>query len=172
MARPEDRLQIRCAMFAKSHVALPTFWTALEHGRRHSGTAIQRAAEWQRLARKGVRTGLPDLIFITHGFVLAVELKVGSSQSETQKVTETALLTLGHGYVIARSVEQLGEALERHGIPLASGWRIDAQRHDAALDGEPKPARKPSKPRAAKPTRSQIARGNRIALALATGAGE
>lgn len=170
MARPEDRLQVRCAMFATSHVLPPTFWTAVEHGRKHSGTATQRAAEWQRLKRKGVRTGLPDLLFITHGFVLAAELKVGSSQSETQKATEAAFLALGHGYVIARSVEQLGEALARHGIPLAHGWRIAAQHHDAALDGEPKPARKQSKPRAAKPTRSQIARGNRLALALARGA--
>lgn len=148
MARPEDRLQIRCAMFCKSHVAPHVFWTAIEHGRQHKGTAEQRAREWQRLARKGVQTGLPDLLFIAHGFVLAAELKTDTGrQSETQRATQGRLEALGHGYSVCRSVEALGEALERHGIPLAVGWRVAAMRHDAALDGDAPKRTRATKPR-------------------------
>lgn len=170
MARPEDRLQVRCAMFATSHVLPPTFWTAVEHGRKHSGTATQRAAEWQRLKRKGVKPGLADLWFFSHGYVYCAELKASTKQSDNQYEFQAKMAALGHGYSVVRSVEQLGEALSERGIPLAPNWRLAAQQHDAALDGEPKPARKQSKHRAAKPTRSQIARGNRLALALARGA--
>lgn len=170
--RSEDRLQSRCAMFAKSHVLPPTFWTAIEHGRAHVGTAEQRAREWQRLARKGVRTGLPDLLFITHGFVAAIELKVGTRQSDTQRATQEALEALGHGYSLVRSVEALGEALERHGIPLAPGWRVAAMHHDAALEAPPKGHNKP--PRVAKPrgNKRQMARVNDMMLAMAKGGGE
>lgn len=157
--RNEDRLQIRCAMFCGSHLAPHVFWTAIEHGRRHKGTAEQRAAEWQRLARKGVRTGLSDLLFIVQGFVLAAELKTDTGrQSETQKATQARLEALGHGYVIARSVEALGEALERHGIPLAAGWRVAAMRHDAALDGDAPKRTRATKPRAARPKAATLAK--------------
>jgi len=151
--RPEDRLQARCAMFCKSHVLPPCEWTAIEHGRQHSGSKEQRAREWQRLARKGVKKGLPDLWFIMPGFLLCVELKAGkNAETDEQAALGDRLKAMGHGYEVARSVEQLGEALQRHGIPLAAGWQVAALHHDAALDVPSKGHNKPPRARAAKPT--------------------
>jgi hypothetical protein len=152
-------------MFCVSHLRPPTVWTAIEHGRKHSGTATQRASEWMRLKRKGVKAGLPDLWFLTLGRLLCVELKAGKNDAtDAQDAFGAALNAIGHGYIVVRSVEQLGEALDACAIPLAAGWRMAAQNHDRALDTVPKPTRKPSKPRAAKPTRAQIARGNAASL--------
>ncbi|MCC6574489.1 MAG: hypothetical protein IT462_11935 [Planctomycetes bacterium] len=171
--QPEARLRARCASFLTSHLVKPCWFTAIEHGRRHHGTVEQRAREWQHLAAQGVKQGIGDLLVLAPGFCCFIELKAGANkQSEAQHAFQAVMAALGHGYSVVRSVEQLGEALSERGIPLAPNWRLAAQHHDAALDGEPKPARKQSKPRAAKPTRSQVARGNRIALALARGAGE
>ena len=172
--RGEDRLQVRCAMLCTSHVSKDVFWTAIEHGRQHKGTGTQRASEWQRLARKGVKTGLPDLLFIMPGYVLAVELKTQEGvQSDTQKATQTKLQAMGMGYQVVRSVEGLGEAFEAHGIPITPGWRVAAMRHDAALDTPPKghnkPPRAPAKPRG---NRKQVARWNTAMLAMAKGPSE
>lgn len=172
MAAPEERLQIRCAMFSKSHVLAPCKWTAIEHGRKHAGTTEQRAREWQRLERKGVKKGLSDLWYIMPGFILCCELKAGrNTESDAQEAWGADLRAMGHGYEVPRSVEQLAEALERHGIPLAPGWRVAAMHHDAALE-TPKPlTKKPRNPRIAKPKapRGRVERGNRLALAMARG---
>jgi hypothetical protein len=163
--RPEERLQVRCAMFCTSHVPLPTFWTAVEHGRVHKGTNEQRAREWQRMARAGVKKGLPDLWFLAPSYVLMVELKSDAGrQTDAQKVFQAQMAALGHGYSVVRSVEQLGEVLQDNGIPLAPGWRIKAQLHDAALDGEAPARKKPAWKFPQKPTARQVAAGNRAAL--------
>jgi hypothetical protein len=65
---------------------------------------------------------------------------------------------LQFGYEVVRSVEQLGEALERHNIALAPGWRIAAQYHDAALDVPAKGHNKPPRARAPKPTARTLAK--------------
>jgi len=170
MSRPEERLQIRCAMFCTSHVLPPTFWTAVEHGRQHKGTPEQRAREWQRMARAGVKKGLADLWFLAPSYVLLVELKTPSNkQTEAQHAFQARMAALGHGYEVVRSVEQLGEVLQRHGIPLADGWRTKAQIHDAALDAQPPVRKNPARNFPQKPTRTQIAAGNRVALAMARG---
>lgn len=167
MMRPEDRLQARCAMFCKSHVLPPCEWTAIEHGRQHSGSKEQRAREWQRLARKGVKKGLADLWFIMPRFLLCCELKAGKNyETDDQAALGARLVAMGHGYTVCRSVEQLGEALERHGIPLAPNWRLAAMHLDAALDVAPKPPRKAAKPRTAKPTAQGLAK---LAKARASG---
>lgn len=168
MAQPEARLRARCAMFLRSHA--PGLWfSAIEHGRRHSGDAAQRAREWQRLAAQGLRPGLGDMLVIPAGPVLWVECKVGSNgQSDAQRTMQRDMEERGHGYVVIRSVEQLGEELEARGIPLAPGWRVAAMHHDAALDGEAPVRKRPRKPRVAepKPTRTQITRANAAMLAM------
>jgi len=174
---PEARLRARCAMFLKSHLVPPCWFSAIEHGRAHRGTAEQRAREWQHLARQGVQKGIGDMLILAPGYCCFIELKsqVGK-QSDAQHAFQAVMATLGHGYEVVRSVEQLGEKLVQHGIPLAAGWRVAAMHHDAALDGEPnlrtsKPNLRTSgaKVRTSKPTRTQIARGNAAALAMARG---
>ena len=159
MMRPEDRLQARCRMFLDAHLVRPCWWSSVGHERK------QTLRQGQMQKARGVKRGLPDVMIWAPGYFCGVELKAGKNDTtDAQNGFAAAMAALQHGYAVVRSVEQLGEALERHGIPLAPGWRIAAQHHDAALDGEPKPARKPSKPRAAKPTRGQVAVGNRLAL--------
>lgn len=167
--RPEDRLRARCAMLLKSHLMSPCWFTAIEHGRRHHGTMEQRAREWQHLARQGVQRGVADLLVLAPGYCAFVELKTQTGrQSDAQHAFQAAMAALGHGYAVCRSVEQLGEELSQRGIPLAAGWRQIAQAHDAALDVEPKPKR-PAKPRAAKPSRGQVARWNATLLERISG---
>lgn len=171
--KPEARLRSRCRAFGDSHVLLPTYWTAIEHGRKHSGTDEQRAREWGRLKAQGVKEGIADLMYQVPGFTLWVECKSGKNKQQPAQIAfMEAQLRIGNGYEIVRSVEALGEALERHGIPLAPGWRVAAMHHDAALEAPPKGHNKP--PRAVKPrgNRKQVARWNTAMLAMAKGGGE
>lgn len=153
MAQPEARLRARCAMFLKSHLMFPCWYSAIEHGRKHSGTAEQRAREWQRLLAQGVKPGLADMLVLAPAFVLWLEMKAGANkQSPAQEAFARDMGALCFGYEVIRSVEQLGEALQRHGIPLAANWRVAAMHHDAALDVPTKGPNKPPRTRTAKPT--------------------
>jgi hypothetical protein len=161
--RPEDRLQSRVRMFLDAYLSPPVWWSSVGHERKQ--TLAQGAAQKAR----GIRRGLPDVMIWAPSYFLGVELKAGKNgTTDAQNVFQAQMAVLGHGYEVVRSVEQLGEKLVQHGIPLAGGWRIAAQLHDHALDGAT-PPRKPSKPRTPKPTRTQVAAGNRVALAMARG---
>jgi len=162
--KPEARLRARCAMFLKSHLMHPCWFSALEHGRRHHGTAEQRAREWQALARQGVVAGIGDMLVLAPGYALWLELKSATGrQSDAQLAMQQAMAALGHGYALVRSVEQLVDVLEQHGIPLLAGARVAALRHDGmlAVPVARKPARA-AKPSAAKPTRKQLATLSRL----------
>jgi len=163
--RPEERFQSRVRMFLDACLVRPCWWSSVGHERK------QTLRQGQLQKARGIRRGLPDVMVWAPGYFLGLELKAGkNAATDAQEAFGAAMAALGHGYAVVRSVEQLGEALAERGIPLAANWRLACQHHDAALDAPPKGHNKP--PRAAKPTRSQIARGNRIALALARGAGE
>ena len=153
MAQPEARLRSRCRMFLQSHLVSPCWFTAIEHGRKHAGTAEQRAREWQHLQSQGVKQGVADVLVLAPGFAFMAELKAGANkQSDAQVAMQRVMEALQHGYAVCRSVEQLGEALQRHGIPLAAGWQVAAQHHDAALDAPQRGHNKPPRTRTAKPT--------------------
>jgi len=159
MAQPEARLRARCAMLLKSHLASPCWFTSIEHGRKHAGTPQQRAAEWTRLQAQGVKAGIGDMLILAPGYAVWLELKAGANkQSDVQLSMQSAMVALGHGYAVVRSVEQLVDVLEQHGIPLLAGARVAALRHDGmlAVPVAKKPARV-AKPRAEKPTRKQLA---------------
>lgn len=159
MRRPEDRLQARVRMFLDAHLAPPAWWSSVGHERKQ--TLAQGAAQKAR----GIRRGLPDVMIWAPGYFLGVELKAGKNRTtDAQDGFAQAMARLGHGYAVVRSVEQLGEVLQDNGVGMLWGWRQKAQIHDAALDGEKPAPRKLSRPRAAKPTRAQVAAGNRMAL--------
>lgn len=164
MAQPEARLRARCAMLLKSHLAPPCWFSSIEHGRKHAGTAEQRAREWQRLASQGVVAGIGDMLILAPGYALWLELKAGANkQSDAQLAMQNAMAALGHGYAVVRSVEQLVDVLEQHGIPLLAGARVAALRHDGmlAVPAARKPARA-VKPRDEKPTPKQRAAMSRL----------
>jgi hypothetical protein len=157
--RPEDRLQSRTRMFLDAHLAPPAYWSSVGHERK------QTLRQGQMQKARGIKRGLPDVMIWSPGYFLGVELKAGkNSTTDAQDGFAQAMARNQHGYAVVRSVEQLGETLVQHGIGLLWGWQLAAQRHDAALDGEA-PARKVSaRPRTAKPTRAQVAAGNRMAM--------
>lgn len=148
--RPEDRLQARCRMFLDTHLAPPAWWSSVGHERK------QTLRQGQMQKARGIKRGLPDIMIWAPGYFLGVELKCGGNKpTDAQHAFHVAMSALGHGYDVVRSVEQLGESLINHGIPLALGWRLAAQHHDACLDGEPTIRKRTAKPREAKPSRSQ-----------------
>lgn len=160
MARPEDRLQSRCRMFLDACLPAPCWWSSVGHERKQ--TLIQGAMQKAR----GIKRGLPDIMVWAPGYFLGVELKAGANKAtDAQQQFASRMAALGHGAVVVRSVEALGEALVQHGIPMAQHWRVAAQSHDAALDVAPA-KHAPRKPKriATKPTLRQIARGNRLSL--------
>lgn len=164
MMQPEARLRARCAMLLKSHLAPPCWFSSVEHGRKHAGTPQQRAAEWTRLQAQGVKAGIGDMLILAPGFALWLELKAGvNKQSDAQLAMQIAMAALSHGYALVRSVEQLVDVLEQHGIPLLAGARVAALRHDGmlAVAVARKPARA-TKPAIAKPTPKQRAAMSRL----------
>ena len=151
-------------MLLKSHLAPPCWFSSIEHGRKHAGTQQQRAAEWTRLKAQGVQAGIGDTLILAPGYALWLELKSAiGRQSEAQLAMQHAMTALGHGYAVVRSVEQLVDALEQHGIPLHAGARVAALRHDGmlAVPVAHKPARA-TKPAIAKPTPKQRAAMSRL----------
>ena len=163
MARPEDRLQMRSRMFLDACLAVPHYWSSIAHERKQS------PASGQRQKARGVRAGLPDIIIIVAGYVLAVELKSATGTvTPSQAATAGKLRELGHGYSVVRSIQQLGEEITRAGILLTPNWQVVAARHDAELHAIA-PAKKRLAAPKAKPTLSQIARGNRFSLVGAKG---
>lgn len=151
--RLEDRLQSRCRMLLDSHLQPPCYWSSVGHERK------QTLIQGQMQKARGVRRGLPDVMVWAPGYFLGVELKAGSNTAtEDQRAFGQAMAALGHGYAIVRSVEQLVDVLEQHGIPLLAGARVAALRHDGmlAVPVAKKPARV-VKARAEKPTRKQLA---------------
>ena len=155
-------------MLLKSHLAPPCWFSSIEHGRKHAGTQQQRAAEWTRLKAQGVQAGIGDTLILAPGYALWLELKSAiGRQSEAQLAMQHAMTALGHGYAVVRSVEQLVDVLDQHGIPLHAGARVAALRHDGMLAVPVKVAKRTAKPRAAKPTRKQVAQANRLMLGMA-----
>lgn len=151
--QPEARLQSRCRMLLDGHLQPPCWWSSVGHERK------QTLAQGQMQKARGIKRGLPDVMIWAPGYFLGVELKCGRNDTtDAQDGFAQAMAALGHGYAVVRSVEQLGEALERHGIPLAPGWRVAAMHHDAALDGEAPVRKRASKPRAARAQPRQLAR--------------
>lgn len=160
--RPEDRLQSRCRMLLDACLLPPCWWSSIAHERK------QTPRQGQMQKARGVKAGLPDMMVWAPGHFLGVELKVGkNSTSDAQDGFGEAMVRLGNGYEVIRSVEALGEALERHGIPIAPGWRVKAQIHDMEL-ASAQPTVKRTGTTTGKslrrPTLQQVARGNRLAL--------
>jgi hypothetical protein len=157
--RPEDRLQSRARMFLDKYLLPPAYYTAIEHGRKHAGTPQQRAREWERLKAKGVKAGLPDLMFFGGYYnFLPMELKAGkNTTSAGQDLFGAAMKALGMPYEVCRSVCEIGFKLLNYGFHLGAEWQAAAQHHDAALARETPPKRpRAAKPRAAKPTAAQV----------------
>lgn len=147
-------------MLLDAHLLPPCLWSSVAHER------LQTPRQGAMQKARGIRRGLPDIMVWAFGYFLGVELKAGKgTTTDAQDGFAKAMAACQHGYEVVRSVEALGEALERHGIPLRAGWRVAAQIHDAALDVAvaPKTGRTTGRT-IRKPTIKQAALGNRLAM--------
>jgi hypothetical protein len=162
--RPEDRLQSRARMFLDAYLAPPAWWSSVGHERK------QTLRQGQMQKARGIKRGLPDVMVWAPYLFFAVELKAGkNTTTDAQDGFAQAMARNQHGYAVVRSVEQLGEVLQNHGIGMLWGWRQAAQLHDIALDGEAPARKKPARNFPQKPTRKAVAAGNAASLAMARG---
>ena len=135
-------------MYLKAALPPPptAFFSAIEHGRLHTGDEYQRMKEWQRMKGQGVKQGLCDLFIIAWGRFIAVELKKTTGLSDAQKAFRDACQANGQAHVVCRSVVELDAALRAIGLPIPRSMALAAMSHDAALS-VPEPTRKPRAPR-------------------------
>lgn len=134
--RPEDRLRSRVRLYLNAAWPKPPegFWSSLEHGRKHHGTDLERAIEWNRMKAQGIHTGLPDVICLGWNLLVALELKVGKNTTRiAQDHFASACHANGFSYFVCRSVVEVDEALRRVGLPIPRSMALAAQGHDAAL---------------------------------------
>ncbi len=115
MKHPEHALHVAVAQYLGWVLRPPIFWTSIDHGAGRM-TAISAAL---RKAR-GVKPGLPDILILAPGpNVLGIELKAqgGGYQSPAQREVEAAFKDCKAWYVLCRSVEEVGKALDFIKIP-------------------------------------------------------
>jgi hypothetical protein len=93
------------------------FWTSLENRPRSRLSVLLQK-------RRGVRSGLPDLMFISAPKVIFIEVKSRSGRaSRAQRRTREELLVVGCEWFMARSARAALTALHRSGIPFRRPWR-------------------------------------------------
>ena len=168
--KPEHALQASVAAFFKSWMPADVPWSSADHGITFAGSQLQRMNQWNRLAARGVKKGLHDMpVILYRGHLHSIELKQpGQDADDEQAAWGAKLIAQGATWDVCHSRREVWDSMCRAfpaGNPLKPPPAMF--RLCLAKDDEPapvKPARKPSRPRAAKPTLSQAARGNRFSL--------
>ncbi len=111
--REEDQLQIAVADYLRVAMPPDIAWSAIEHAQQMS------AREGKRRKDKGVRRGLPDLVFWMCERCLCIELKTPTGrQSPAQKDFAALVTAQRHDYRICRSVDDVEAVLREYGIRL------------------------------------------------------
>ncbi len=111
--RPEDSLQIRTVRWLRTALPLEVLWSGIEHAGQISlrQGAVRKA--------KGVRRGLPDLLFWHGGKSIAVELKTASGvQSDAQKDFMDRFRAAGGIYAVCRSEQDVELLLRAADVPV------------------------------------------------------
>jgi VRR-NUC domain len=94
------------------------FWTSLENRPRSRLSGLLQK-------RRGVRSGLPDLMFISAPKVIFIEVKSRSGRaSRAQRRTRHELLAVGCEWFMARSARAALTALHRSGVPFRRPWKV------------------------------------------------
>lgn len=108
MNKSEDRIQQECVM-----------WFRNTYTRIGQGIIFHVPNQnQQHLHGIGVLGGVSDLIVVIQGRVLFVEIKTESgTQSDAQKRFETNVNTLGHTYILIRSLDEFKSFILSHTQP-------------------------------------------------------
>jgi len=98
---------------------LLTWWSSLDH-------AAQLSARYgAERKRRGVKRGLPDIIILTDGCLIGIELKVARGELTFEQAdTMSKWNQLGHHIYVARSLEEVQEILDHCRIPLRTRMTI------------------------------------------------
>ena len=109
--KPEEALHRAVADYLR-WVKPPALWLHIPNGEARS------KATGARLKAMGVLPGAPDLMFVGHGGVTSfIELKApGKYLSPAQKAFRDTVTSLGCQYAVARSVDDVAEALQSWGL--------------------------------------------------------
>lgn len=124
--RPEDELQANVAKYLDRALPLASWWTATANGAWLGGDKRRRMIQAARLKRTGVKSGAPDLIILHDGRFLGIELKVeGETLTDKQMEAEDQIVIAGGGFAVARSIEQVEQALLHWQVPLRARVTIE-----------------------------------------------
>ena len=115
--RPEFDEQTRLAVLLEQSLDSTVFWSSLEN------TPRTRLDElFQR--RRGVKSGLPDLLVISNGQAIFVELKSRrGSLSKVQRQTRLALRGANATWLMARSARAALLGLHRSGVAFRKSFK-------------------------------------------------
>jgi len=112
-ARPEDDLHIAVARTLDRLMPPEVFWFHCPNG----GT--RNVIEAVQFKRRGVKPGIPDLLFIYRGNLNGIELKSDKGKlSDSQRHTQFLMRAAGCRIETARSENEVYELLKAFGIPL------------------------------------------------------
>lgn len=119
MRRPEQILQQNAVKFLRQALPPPPagpVWFAPDPGVFASGEHARKIGGIRK--SMGVRSGIPDLVFIWRT-PFAIEFKApNGAPSGVQKEVMAELATMGANTYIARRLEDVQIALEAEGVPL------------------------------------------------------
>jgi len=149
---PEHMLQKACAKFLNHALPEDCFYTAIDH-------ATRSAVEGAEKKSRGVKRGIPDLMFKFHRRTVWIELKTEKGVvSDTQEDVRAALTRQGDDWHVARSIDDVEAILRSYGLPLKATAGGVTERLQQRLDLP----RKAGKPRVAKPGAGRIRRTEAI----------
>lgn len=118
---PEEKLHLSVAAFLSVALRAPVWWSTIGHGSR---IGIRERA---MLKAKGLKPGIPDIVILMPQpigvalgcIAIGIELKADHGRASDDQLAAHADLTVaGMRIGVCRSVDQVIELLERHGIPL------------------------------------------------------
>jgi hypothetical protein len=147
MAREEWLMQVKVARLFGIWLPADCFWTATDATTTSPTTGLMRK-------KRGCRAGLPDLLILFRGQLIAVELKSrGGRCSAAQRLTREALIAAGGAWWEAPSANAAMWALAESGVTfrmIAHRYGIECWRQPALAPWEV-PRRDPAEPRPGAP---------------------
>ncbi len=162
-SKPEHTLQASVANFFRANMPADVPWSSADHGITFRGSALQRANTWNRLAARGVAKGLHDIpIIFYRGRLLSIELKKPGEEPTPEQIAWGDKIVAQGGYwaccATRREVWDAVCAAFPDDNPLKPPpallqWWL--AKDDVPAVAKP---RKVSKPQAATPSRSQLAK--------------
>ncbi len=111
----EHRLQTAVAQHLKLRLVPGVWWTSIDHATRDSRLIMARAS-------RGVKPGIPDMLFLIDGVAHFLELKTATGkESISQTVTSLEIRAAGGAYACAYGIDEALTALEGWGVIKPSG---------------------------------------------------